>query len=227
MALAAFLTGPLGDPRVSFCRCGTGRRGLRWRSVLMAGVHRSQAAGQQVPRTETESLAVSAGLDPVRISFDLDDTLVCRNLDAPADSGWLPGRFHRWCAEPLRRGTRALMHELRRGGCSIWIYTTSGRTPFHIRLWLLLHGIRVDGVVNGERHRQELAGHTLARLPSKYPPAFNINLHVDDSEGVRMEGDAHGFRVVVVRPDDDHWTQRVLEAAMRAPAPRLEVGHSR
>jgi hypothetical protein len=49
-------------------------------------------------------------------------------------------------------------------------------------------------------------------MPSKYPPAFDIDLHVDDSEGVRMEGDEFGFRVVVVRPDDENWTERVLDA---------------
>jgi len=27
-----------------------------------------------------------------------------------------------------------------------------------------------------------------------------------------MEGDEHGFRVVVVSPDDEHWTQKVLDA---------------
>jgi len=33
-----------------------------------------------------------------------------------------------------------------------------------------------------------------------------IGLHVDDSDGVRMEGKQHGFHVVVVTPDDSHWT---------------------
>jgi hypothetical protein len=37
-------------------------------------------------------------------------------------------------------------------------------------------------------------------------------LHVDDSEGVRMEGDEHGFRVVVVSPEDRYWTQKILRA---------------
>ncbi len=46
-----------------------------------------------------------------------------------------------------------------------------------------------------------------------YPPAFGIDLHVDDSEGVRLEGEEHGFHVVVVRPDDERWTKRVLDAA--------------
>lgn len=104
------------------------------------------------------------------------------------------------------------MQELRRRGCSIWIYTTSARSPFHIRWWLFLYGIRVDGVVNEDRHWAKLAGQRFSRLPSKYPPAFEIDLHVDDSEGVRMEGDEHGFRVVVVRPDDENWIRKVLDA---------------
>lgn len=146
----------------------------------------------------------------MRVSFDVDDTLVCRELGAPTDVG----RFgiSRWLSEPLRRGTRTLVQELRHRGCSVWIYTSSLRSPFHIRLWLFLHGIRVDGIVNDDRHRRELSGRRFERLPSKYPPAFDIDLHVDDSEGVRMEAEEHGFRVVIVRPDDDQWAQKVLDA---------------
>ncbi len=46
----------------------------------------------------------------------------------------------------------------------------------------------------------------------KLPSAFDIDLHVDDSEGVQIEGQHHGFRVVVVRPDDQQWAQQVLGA---------------
>src|SRR5262249_51504585 len=123
----------------------------------------------------------------------------------------LPPFFRRRICEPLREGTRSLVNELRRRGCSIWIYTSSGRTPFQIRLWLLFHGLRVDGIVNDERHRRELSGRRFSRLPSKYPPAFEIDLHVDDSEGVRMEGDEHGFRVVIVNPEDLHWSRKILQ----------------
>lgn len=153
-----------------------------------------------------------------RVSFDVDDTLVCSGAGAPTERSCFPAFIHRWLGEPLRLGTGALVRELRRRQCSVWIYTTSGRTPFHIRRWLLLHGIRVDGVVNSERHRQGLAVHGLSHLPSKFPPAFGIDLHVDDSEGVRMEGDAHGFRVLVIRPDDALWTERVLDAVARTQA---------
>ena len=125
------------------------------------------------------------------------------------------GRFsflRRWFAEPLRHGSCLLFRQLKRSGHSIWIYTSSGRTPFQIRFWLFLHGIHVDGVVNETRHKRALAERRFSRTPSKYPPAFGIDLHVDNSAGVREEGDQHGFRVLVVDPLDHQWTQRVLEA---------------
>jgi hypothetical protein len=146
----------------------------------------------------------------MRVSFDVDNTLVFRQSKASSTDG---GFFvSRWFSEPLRRGTRALIRELRLRGCSVWIYTSSLRSPLHIRLWLLLHGIRVDGIVNDDLHRQQLSGRHFERLPSKYPPAFNIDLHVDDSEGVRLEAEEHGFRVVIVRPDDNDGAQKVLNA---------------
>lgn len=153
-----------------------------------------------------------------RVSFDVDETLACHCAKVPVEEGFLPRLMHRWLGEPLRRGAGSLIRELRRRGCSVWIYTTSGRTPFYIRRWLLMYGIHVDGIVNSERHRHGLARHGLSRSPSKYPPAFGIDLHVDDSEGVQMEGDVHGFRVVVVRPDDERWAQRVLDAVAQAQA---------
>ncbi|WP_166367238.1 hypothetical protein [Pseudomonas akapageensis] len=148
----------------------------------------------------------------IRISFDIDDTLACHPHHCATEQNRLPVFVHRWLGEPLRSGTRSLTQELRRQGCSIWVYTSSGRTPSYIRRWLLLYGIRVDGVVNSVRHNRALTVHGLSNSPSKFPPAFDIDLHVDDSEGVKIEGYDHGFRVVVVSPDDVNWAQRVLDA---------------
>lgn len=149
----------------------------------------------------------------IRISFDIDDTLACLPHHSAAEPSRLPAFIHRWLGEPLRSGARSLFRDLRRQGCSIWIYTSSARTPSYIRRWLLLYGIRVDGVVNRDRHQHVVALRGLANAPSKFPPAFDIDLHVDDSEGVLMEGDDHGFRVALVCPKDQHWARKVLEAA--------------
>jgi hypothetical protein len=42
-------------------------------------------------------------------------------------------------------------------------------------------------------------------------------VHVDDAEGVALEGKSHRFHVVVVSPNDPNWTEKVLSelGAMR------------
>jgi hypothetical protein len=154
----------------------------------------------------------------MRISFDIDDTLVIRNRSLPSESGLLPDLVHRKLGESLRLGTIELFRDLRRRRWEIWIYTTSERTPWQIRRWLWLYGIQVDGIVNGDKHREVLALCNPPLFISKYPPAFDIDLHVDDSEGVKTEGEANQFRVIVVKPDDEFWTGKVLEAVQNFPS---------
>ena len=150
----------------------------------------------------------------MRISFDLDDTLICYQPGVPCEPR--PAWYWRAVAsgEPLRAGARALMRTLHGRGCELWVYTTSYRPPLSVKLWLRSHGVRVARVVNQDVHDRHL------RRPGEYPPsknprAFGIDLHVDDSDGVRMEGDLHGFRVVVVSPDDKAWADKVLAAVGR------------
>jgi hypothetical protein len=148
----------------------------------------------------------------VRISFDLDDTLICYQDGTPYEPrlGW-PWRtfFH----EPLRRGARQLMHTLALQGWELWVYTTSHRAPRDVKWWLWCHGIRVRRVINQDVHERHLFHDRRERHPSKNPRAFGIDLHVDDSEGVAEEGRKHGFEVVVVSPTDPDWAEKVLSAA--------------
>jgi len=97
---------------------------------------------------------------------------------------------------------------LLRRDCRIWIYTTSFRAPQSLRGWLGAHGIAIEGAVNQDRHDRVVG----RQGPSKYPPAFGIDLHVDDSPGVALEGSRHRFDVVVVEADDLNWAARVLKA---------------
>lgn len=167
----------------------------------------------------------------MRISFDIDDTLIC-GLSVPTElhvPRWLRWRY----PERLRRGTRALMAALVRRQCRIWIYTSSCRRPRYLKAWFASFGIPIAGVVNLERHQQTVG----LRGPSKFPPAFGIDLHVDDSPGVAMEGESHGFAVLVVSPDDPDWADKVLaevdrrisasprwQARQTAPARRFDLG---
>jgi hypothetical protein len=144
----------------------------------------------------------------MRIAFDLDDTLIPCAHDFPVEKPTLRARL--LSAEPLRRGAVALLRELRVGGCELWVYTTSLRNPFAVRLQFWAYGIRLRGVVNHDRHVRHLRGrYPDPRECSKYPPAFGVDLLVDDSEGVRLEGQRYRFRVLWVHPRDADWAAKV------------------
>jgi hypothetical protein len=148
----------------------------------------------------------------MRISFDLDDTLICYGTGTPCEPR-PPWYWRFWASdEPLRLGARSLMQALRERGWELWVYTTSHRHPGSVRRWLRSYGIRVAYVVNQDVHDRHLRRSPRDYPPSKNPRAFGIDLHVDDSDGVQMEGEQHGFRVVVIAPQDEAWTEKVLAA---------------
>jgi len=156
-----------------------------------------------------------------RISFDVDDTLVC-GRETPMEPNRVPRLLRFWFNEPLRLGAPALMKTLIDEGWEIAIYTTSYRSSRYLRRWLRFHGIRIGLVVNQEIHDREVRQGPYRDGPSKLPNRFRINVHVDDSDGVRMEAQQHGFEVVIVKPTDSDWDKKVLEAARRV-ARRMEA----
>ena len=152
----------------------------------------------------------------MRIAFDLDQTLIPWDREFPVEPPAPLPVLAPFFREQLRQGTVGLLRQLRAQGCDVWIYTTSGRTSSYLRLWFLLWGIRIGGVINCHRHESEARVFPY-RFPdcSKYPPAFNIDLLVDDSISVVEEGRRFGFAVLHVDPADPEWTDRVLEAVQR------------
>jgi hypothetical protein len=78
-----------------------------------------------------------------------------------------------------------------------------------VRRWLRAYGIHVSRVINAAEHAARF-GHGTS--PTKRPHAFGIELHVDDSEGVRLEGEQYGFHVCVVAPSAADWVEQVLAA---------------
>jgi hypothetical protein len=143
-------------------------------------------------------------LAKMRVAFDLDNTLIRSEVDFPLA---LPR--YRFLArllghEALRAGTVELAEYCRQQGWEVWVYTTSYRSAGYIRRLFWLHGIPLAGVVNQARHDREVTVRS-----TKYPPQFGIDLLLDDSEGVRLEGQRYGFEVLVIDPTDADWTAKV------------------
>ncbi|HYT94512.1 MAG TPA: hypothetical protein VEL76_37705 [Gemmataceae bacterium] len=147
----------------------------------------------------------------MRISFDVDDTLIC-GPEVPTEQH-VPWWRRYWYPERLRHGTRQLIRELHARRHTLWIYTTSYRGPRYLRRWFRSFGVPLEGVVNQDIHDRVIKRSQYPFYPpSKYPPAFGIDLHIDDSEGVAIEGERFQFRVLVISPNDQDWVTRILKA---------------
>jgi hypothetical protein len=148
----------------------------------------------------------------MRIAFDLDDTLIPGRI--PFDVEPLPGSWIRrlFCTESLRLGTVSLFNGLWQQGYDVWVYTTSFRSSVHIWLLFRAYGTRVGGIINEHRHRKRMTrlGDSY-KCCTKYPPAFGIDVLVDDCEGVLRESRHFSFEMIRVSPDDPTWTTVVLE----------------
>ena len=154
----------------------------------------------------------------MRISFDLDDTLFVAEEDGFQLEPPLKFPLNKVFQERLRRGTPELMRRLREAGCEIWVYTTSFRSPLYIRSLFRHYGIRIDEIVNGERHEKEVQANHRDPMPSKYPAHYRIDLHIDDDRSVFQNGEYYGFRVFLIGPPDDEWVDKIMQAVNRIRA---------
>ena len=62
-----------------------------------------------------------------------------------------------------------------------------------------------------------LKSYQFSKTPTKYPKHFNIDLHIDDSIGVKMEGEMFGFQVLQIDTLIDEWVETILKAVNALP----------
>jgi hypothetical protein len=140
------------------------------------------------------------------ISFDLDDTLIPGTKTFETEDQNLLQKLTG--IEKIRKGTIELFKELRSRGHGIYIYTTSFRPTLKAKLTFLSYGIPVDKVINQQCHDRELKENRTKC--SKFPPAFGIDIHVDDSQGLKIEGAKFNFRTIILDEKDPAWADKIL-----------------
>lgn len=152
----------------------------------------------------------------MRLAFDVDDTLVPRSEHFPTESSFLLDVWPLFFPERVREGTCELFQSLKSEQHELWLYTTSVRGPYYLKMWFLMLGVSIDGVVNHDIHTEMMRNKAAAvRDATKYPPAFGIDLLFDHSWGIVAEGQMFDYPVVRIDPTDVNWTQTVKQAVER------------
>ena len=144
------------------------------------------------------------------ISFDIDNTLIPYSNEFEVERMTLFSRLFK--AEPIRKGTIELFKVLEERGHQIWIYTTSFRTKFNLNKTIKLYGLNPSNIINQNQNQKILLYHRCNA--SKNPGLFGIDVHIDDSKGVEIEGRNYGFKTIIVNPDDPEWAIKILKGIL-------------
>ena len=142
----------------------------------------------------------------MNISFDLDSTLIPNGTEFETESR--SGIAKLFGIEEIRKGTSELILNLQNKGHKINIYTTSFRSKRKIRRTLKYYGIKVNRIVNEKENRKILNSRNINS--SKFPPAFDFDLHIDDLKGVGIESERFNFKVIIVEPTDKNWIEKII-----------------
>jgi len=162
----------------------------------------------------------------LKIAFDLDGTLISCGYAFPLERKWPPS-IKKFCGiESLREGTIELMHYFQGQGEAVWIYTTSYRNTTYIRLLFWLHGIFISGIINQAVHNRTLNKRTDCPRCSKYPPAFGIDLLIDDQEGVKIEAERYGFNMIWIKPEEANWTEKIKAGYQKIKEEKVKPVHN-
>lgn len=148
------------------------------------------------------------------VSFDLDETLFVNPEKVPTEKP-LKFPFNKIYRDRLRAGAVDLLDWINRSDIKLWIYTTSYRSERYIYNIFRHYNIKIDYIVNGKRHAEEVQGSRKEIMPSKYPAKYHIDLHIDDEISVYQNGIAHGFRVYLLREDDNDWADNIKSEIKR------------
>ncbi len=141
----------------------------------------------------------------MNISFDLDSTLIPNGKEFETEKRSGVAKF--LGIEEIRKGTAELISDLQRQGHKVHIYTTSFRTKGKIRRTLKYYGIKVNRIVNQTENQRVLKSRNINS--SKFPPAFDFDLHIDDLKGVGIESERFGFKAIIIEPSDKKWIEKI------------------
>lgn len=141
------------------------------------------------------------------ISFDIDNTLIPYSDEFEVENKTLSAKILR--AESIRKGTIKLFKELEKRGHQIWIYTTSFRSEFYLKKTFKAYGMTPTKIINQKLNQVVLRKHNCSA--SKNPDLFGIDIHIDDSKGVGIEGAKFGFKTIIVAIDEVDWVEKILQ----------------
>ena len=137
-------------------------------------------------------------------SMDLDEIIMVKD-------GARPMEPKPWCAflfrERIREGVPALISELQKMGCDVWVYTGGYYSTAYIRALLRAYRVQPNGIINGLRVKKR-AGQIRASFRSKYA----VSVHCDTENVTCVRTGSKEYDIAELSGDEITWASETMKA---------------
>lgn len=176
----------------------------RWMAARRVGMRTVPVHIVNVSKDEEIISAVNKSSRNMCVSFDLDEILLTDGSTYPKHKE-LPFPFDKIYRKTLRRNASILINELHSMGFDVWIYSGEYYPETYIRFLFRLHGTKVDGIINGMRHRKNK---TLVR--EAFSNKYRISLHVDNDDVTCVRTKTREYEMFGIDSVNQDWASEVV-----------------
>lgn len=184
--------------------------------MILNGHHRWMAARRlgmkKIPvhivnvSTDAEIIAaVNKSARDMCVSFDLDEILLTDGSTYPVHKE-LAFPYNQIYKKTLRRNASILIKELRRIGFDVWVYTGEYYPEAYIRFLFWLHRAKIDGIINGMRHRENKPG-----LQDAFSNKYRISLHIDNDDVICVRTQVKDYEIFGIDSVNQDWASEVIQ----------------
>lgn len=139
------------------------------------------------------------------VSIDLDEVLLTDGKNKPLDKK-LKFPFNRIYKLSLRKMAPDLIKDLKKIGFDVWVYTGQYYSTEYINGLMSLHGVKVDGIVNGLDGKR-----SNAKIKEAFTQKYKYSLHIDDNMLICVDTSDKSYESLDINADEAGWASEVMK----------------
>lgn len=171
----------------------------RWYAAHRTSMNKLPVKLVNVTPAESIIAAVNRSGKNMCASFDLDEVLFTDGVSSPAERD-LPFPLKNIYPQRLRKNATVLIHELQSLGCDIWVYTGDFYSDLYLKLFFMLHGIHIDGIISGK-----MSSKVRKVIQNAFAEKYNYSLHIDNDGVLCVNTKTKEYETVDFPKDDNVW----------------------
>lgn len=176
----------------------------RWMAARRIGLKAIPVHIVNVSTDEEIISAVNSSSRNMCVSFDLDEVLLTDGSTYPVHKEFsFP--FDRIYRKTLRRNASILIKELQAMGFDVWIYTGEYYPEAYLRLLFRLHGTKVDGIINGMRHRK-----TKSKIREAFSNKYRVSVHIDNENVTCVKTKKKEYEMFFIDSENQDWASEAI-----------------